>query len=172
MKKEVCYWCGRRATSMEHVPPKCLFPEHKDISNTYNNNFRKNLITVPSCDDHNLIKSNDDEYLLVCLAGKVGNNGVAFVHNATKVRRARDRNPKIIDVISEDTLSSNDNIYPVQWVSVDNERLIRSFEAIGRALYYHENGITFKGDIKVYSSMFVNLIAEDANEWNEFNHRA
>jgi hypothetical protein len=26
-----CYWCGKPATSKEHVPPKCLFPIDKDI---------------------------------------------------------------------------------------------------------------------------------------------
>ncbi|WP_282057492.1 hypothetical protein [Clostridium botulinum] len=30
-KDEVCYWCGKLETSREHVPPKCLFPEGKDV---------------------------------------------------------------------------------------------------------------------------------------------
>ena len=70
---EKCYWCGRDATSREHVPPKCLFPEDKDIKSIYKGTFRRSLITVPSCDEHNLAKSHDDEYLMVCLGGRVGN---------------------------------------------------------------------------------------------------
>lgn len=68
VKKEYCYWCGKLATSKEHVPPKCLFPEFKDTKDVYDNSFRHNLITVPSCDEHNLVKSRDDEYLMTCLA--------------------------------------------------------------------------------------------------------
>ncbi len=54
---QYCYWCGEPATSKEHVPPKCLFPEDKDIKPILNETFREHLITVPSCDKHNLSKS-------------------------------------------------------------------------------------------------------------------
>ena len=30
-KIETCYMCDEIATSKEHVPPKCIFPEKKDI---------------------------------------------------------------------------------------------------------------------------------------------
>ena len=43
---ETCYMCERAPSSTEHVPPKCLFPEKKDIGSDL---FRKNLITVLSC---------------------------------------------------------------------------------------------------------------------------
>lgn len=46
---ETCYMCEAAPTSREHVPPKCLFPESKDVNGQ---NFRENLITVPSCDIH------------------------------------------------------------------------------------------------------------------------
>lgn len=62
--QEICYWCGWVATSSEHVPPKCLFPESKDVKGIYDRSFRNNLITVPSCDKHNMKKSHDDEYLM------------------------------------------------------------------------------------------------------------
>lgn len=44
--KGICYWCGKPAVSMEHVPPKCIFPEEKDIRGIYEGIFRKNLIKV------------------------------------------------------------------------------------------------------------------------------
>lgn len=53
--------CDQPATSREHVPPACLFPEEKDIRTSL---FRNNLITVPSCDLHNSKKSTDDEFLM------------------------------------------------------------------------------------------------------------
>lgn len=56
-KDELCYWCGKLATSREHVPPESLFPENKDIKMISNYSYRYNLITVPSCDEHNMSKS-------------------------------------------------------------------------------------------------------------------
>lgn len=60
-----CYMCEATATSVEHVPPRCLFPEQKDLPSGVN--LRKQLITVPSCEAHNTSKSKDDEYLLYAL---------------------------------------------------------------------------------------------------------
>lgn len=48
MVEKNCYWCANEATSMEHVPPRCLFPEDKDVKHVYNKAFREHLITVPS----------------------------------------------------------------------------------------------------------------------------
>lgn len=153
-KTEYCYWCGKPATSREHVPPKCLFPEKKDIYSIYESNFRKNLITVPSCDEHNLEKSNDDEYLMTVLAGAVGNNGIAYIHNMTKVGRARKRNEKLVNVISNGTVKINGRNFPVELIKLDNYKLSYSFEAIGRALYFKEYNKIFDGKIKVISNIF------------------
>jgi hypothetical protein len=42
MKNRPCYHCGAPATSTEHVPPKCIFPEKKDA---FGANYRRNLNT-------------------------------------------------------------------------------------------------------------------------------
>ncbi|MDC5072991.1 hypothetical protein NRA08_18095, partial [Acinetobacter baumannii] len=69
MLTNTCYMCDAEATTVEHVPPKCIFPESKDLSSADKLlDFRKQLITVPSCDDHNGKKSKDDEYLFCMLA--------------------------------------------------------------------------------------------------------
>jgi hypothetical protein len=90
-KDGFCYMCGQPATSREHIPPACLFPEEKDIKTSI---FRNNLITVPSCNEHNSKKSKDDEFLMGCMAGIVGNNVIGFFHAHTKVKRAIERNGK------------------------------------------------------------------------------
>lgn len=169
MKEEVCYWCGKLATSREHVPPKCLFPEGKDVKNIYTQSFRENLITVPSCDEHNMKKSHEDEYLMVCLSGRVGNNGVAYVHNGTKVKRARERNPNMIKIEKDDIIRIEKKEFPVQWVNIDNYKLMHSFEAIGRALYFYEQKKIFKGTCKVVSDIFRH---SDNKKWSLFNLRA
>ena len=56
---ERCYMCDAPATSREHAPPLCLFPEFKDVPVTCG----AGLITAPSCDAHNGAKSKDDEFL-------------------------------------------------------------------------------------------------------------
>ncbi|NLE05223.1 MAG: hypothetical protein GX638_10565 [Crenarchaeota archaeon] len=168
-KNEVCYWCGKLATSREHVPPKCLFPEEKDVKEIYVQSYRKNLITVPSCDEHNMVKSNEDEYLMTCLSGRVGNNGVAYVHNATKVKRARYRNPNMIKILKDDILKIKGNEFPVQWATFDVKKLMYSFEAIARALYFHEQNKNFNGNCKLVSRIFTH---PDARKWSNFNLRA
>jgi len=50
--------CASLATSREHTPPSCFFPEES----AFGRDLRKNLVTVPSCDHHNSKKSKDDEF--------------------------------------------------------------------------------------------------------------
>src|SRR3954451_9328117 len=80
-----CYMCPALATSREHVPPRNLFPE---ASETGGVDYRVNLITVPSCDLHNSAKSLDDEFLMVSLAGIIGNNSIGYSHKLRKLDRA------------------------------------------------------------------------------------
>src|SRR5690606_38612967 len=84
MPQEQCYMCDEVATSVEHVPPKCLFPEIKDSGV----DLRVNLITVPSCEEHNCKKSHDDEFLMVSIAGMLGNNSIGYQHYNGKIQRA------------------------------------------------------------------------------------
>jgi hypothetical protein len=167
--KDICYWCGKEATSMEHVPPKCLFPEEKDINEILNKSYRDNLIRVPSCDEHNIRKSNLDEYLMVNLSGKVGNNLEGYVHTATKVARSRKRNPKLINVDKEEVLTVQNSEYPVLWVNVETEKLFYSFESIARALYFYEHDNIFSGTCFVVTELFNH---PNDPEWTEFNIRS
>ncbi len=45
-------------------------------------------LTVPSCEKHNNFKSDDDEFLMVSLAGILGNNSIGYIHSRGKVKRA------------------------------------------------------------------------------------
>jgi hypothetical protein len=85
-----CYMCDALATSSEHAPPQCLFPEQS----SFGSNLRKNLITVPSCDLHNSKKSEDDEFLraTLCLAA-AGESTIATHQFFDKVMRGAKRSP-------------------------------------------------------------------------------
>jgi hypothetical protein len=150
---ETCYMCELEKTSREHVPPRCLFPEKKDFGTNY---FRENLITVPSCEKHNSEKSHDDEFLMICLSGIVGNNQIAYFLHITKVQRALDRrSPDFLDVIYgyPERKVINDyegNMQQVMIASPDNERLRTCFRNISFGLYFHHYGKRFMGDIDIF----------------------
>ena len=151
---EKCYFCGKPATSAEHVPPKCLFPEQKDMRGE---DYRKNLITVPSCDKHNMHKSKDDEFLMACLAPVVGNNATAFIHTNTKLVRTYLHNPRLIDKTVLDsrkvTIVGPDGItFPTLVGRPDMPRLCRALQAVARGLYFYANGKRFKGKVTVIPS--------------------
>jgi len=141
--------CNEPAISREHVPPLCLFPEEKDIPNF---NFRKNLITVPSCEQHNGKKSKEDEYLMAGLAGVVGNNYLGLYHTCTKVKRGLEKsgvnyenlvltNPRKMNVELNDGKE-----HEVFLGLVDNQRLENCFKHIAFGLYYHEFKKAFVGE--------------------------
>ena len=44
---ETCYACERPASTIEHCPPKSFFPSGQ----------RQDLMTVPSCEEHNIEKT-------------------------------------------------------------------------------------------------------------------
>ncbi len=159
-----CYMCEEQSTSSEHVPPKCLFPEQKDL--TAGVDLRKSLITVPSCDEHNSKKSSDDEYLLYCLVMSIPSNEIAKNHFLTKIMRAIKRNPSLIkrylsethDVHVEDTETKS--ISKSIALKIDDERFDKSFEQLSRAIYFHHFGKKHNGDISIYPNFLLTMTGE------------
>lgn len=155
----ICYACDGEETSVEHAPPKCIFPELKDYPHK---DLRKNLITVPSCDEHNSAKSKDDEFLMVSLAGMLGNNSIGYSHSITKVDRALRRSSyKFIERIfianrklHKIDLGDNKFIFAIAGTP-DIARLDNCFEHIAMAIYRHHFGENFRGQIKTLLSFLV-----------------
>ncbi len=166
LKNQHCYICGVPATSREHVPPICLFPEEKDAGTK---KFRTNLITVPSCDLHNTKKSKDDEFLMAALASYAGNNFLGFLQTQTKVMRAMERNEKFMNIFLKDpvftTLKNTSGVpMPILRGTPDFPRLIRCFENIAHGLYYHHFKKPFDGRIFCIID-FVTYMNEMAEKW-------
>lgn len=92
-----CYICGARATTAEHLPPKVFFPERKDLQVEFDDppDLRVNLITLPACEAHNHVYSEDDEYMAFAIAAHIGANEFASNQWQTKVARALSRSPKL-----------------------------------------------------------------------------
>jgi hypothetical protein len=142
--------CDDSATSKEHVPPRCLFPEAKDL----NEDHRKDLIRVPSCRAHNSKKSAEDEFLMISLAGIIGSNSIGYRHRFTKVDRALKRAAyRQIDEVFTRKERFEIRLEDNKFVDVilgtpDHARLETCFDHICRGLYYHENGYKFDGRTK------------------------
>lgn len=131
-----CYACERDATSREHAPPQGIFPEPKDVPGK---SYRENLITVPACEEHNLRKSKDDEYLMMILVANVGNNEVANAQMETKVIRAWLRRPHLAAMALRNPAPARYDGEETMTFQVDLPRFQRSMELIARAVTFHEH---------------------------------
>jgi hypothetical protein len=162
--------CECEATSQEHAPPKCIFPEQKDVGGV---DYRKNLIKVPSCDTHNTAKSTEDEYLMYVLPTSIATNNVGVNQFLTKVQRAIERNPSLAkkltnnaqNVIVHDT--EKDIWFEAQAIQIEMERVHQVIEMNARAIFHHSHKKKFTRPIKVYTNFSLKLEAPEVNEMQE-----
>lgn len=151
-KTEKCYKCDAVATGREHVPPQCIFPEQKDANNI---DYRKQLITVPSCDEHNQKKTNEDEFFMMSITPCVGNNLIGLYQTKTKVKRAyENKQPEFIERILNGVKVVNvaiENGEPHDlWLGeMDQARMDKCVKLISSGLYYEEYKKTFKGNFSI-----------------------
>ncbi|HOF33916.1 MAG TPA: hypothetical protein PK624_09015 [Spirochaetota bacterium] len=163
-KKETCYYCGENATSSEHVPPKCIFPEFKDL----NYNYRKNLITVPSCNKHNMLKSQDDEYLLRILTAGHKPNNIGVDHFSTKVMRAFQHSPdrfsKFMINPKQILVKQNDQLFESLVFYVDINRYHLILKYVAKGLFFYDYSRMFSGEILI---LYNGLLHKSDNSKNE-----
>jgi hypothetical protein len=156
-KRQTCYMCERVATSKEHVPPKCIFPELKDLPVGFD--FRKNLISVPSCDLHNSAKSSDDEFFLFIVSMQYYGNFYKNVHFESKVMRAFNRSP-------DRFISMMEDLTPVECTGLDGEKFesamfkvdLERFDKVAHHLacgiYHHHFGKKWLGKSNTLTNIF------------------
>lgn len=133
---ETCYMCSSEASSKEHVPPKCFFPEKKDIPGK---DFRRNLIRVPSCDQHNIEKSHDDEYLACALVCDIENNAIAYEHFSTKILRTFKKKPYFVKTVLANQQPVLVNGEETIAFKVNIKRFRNGMEMISRGLFFHNH---------------------------------
>jgi hypothetical protein len=141
-----CYMCNAVATSQEHAPPACIFPESKLIGK----DLRKNLITVPSCDLHNSKKSEDDEFLraTICLTA-AGSSEVATHQFSEKVLKGAKRS-----LAKYRSFAPRANVTTPPGKSAfttDRVRFDRCIEHIAKAICFHNHGVKWLLPIAVIS---------------------
>ena len=162
---EQCYMCDSEASSREHAPPLCIFPEGKDMGDGHD--YRKNLITVPSCDNHNLEKSHDDVYLQLIVIHGYFNNPLAKQQFKTKLTRAFSRRPALLAAFHSDNTPVVVDGVETSAVAIDRERFERSIDMLVRALYYHVYGQRLVMPLRVHTPLLLDIGGEHSDEANE-----
>jgi hypothetical protein len=138
--------CDAPATSQEHAPPACLFPEQSSIGR----DLRKNLITVPSCDLHNSKKSEDDEFLRATICLSAAGISPAATHNFQgNVLRGASRSPAKYSAFAP---RANVLTPPEKSAfKTDRSRFDRCVEHIAKAICFHTYDIKWQQPIVVVS---------------------
>lgn len=163
-----CYYCEKIGNTVEHVPPKCLFPKVEDFGVDY----RKNLITVKSCEQHNCEKSGHDETLRQMLVASPLNNSIGQGLVSGKWKRAFERNPKALEKFlaggSRISYQLNEN-EPYQeglMVKRNLSDLDESLKRISAALFYHETNRKLKGEASLFTgfTLYLNEETQRASE--------
>ncbi len=172
LNENKCYMCQTNASNMEHVPPKCIFPEAKDVSD--GNNYRKNLITVPSCEIHNNSRSKDDEYLLFVLVANILSNNHARNHFNSKVIRAINRRNHVYENFAKEnkrvTLEEpNGTLISTVGIKVDRDRFDRVIDHIAHGIFFYHFKERFVGEAEVFSESFINLDSINALNYNVYD---
>ena len=149
MPKPTCYMCDEEATSREHVPPATFFPELKDSPE--GRDYRRNLITVPSCPQHNSSKSGDDQYLATVIAACIQTNEVAQRLMTPKTLRALRYRPGVIGFF--DRLSAI-RLGTVETGAfyIDRTRFDRVMDHQARGLYFTHFGQKLTGQVTLHTS--------------------
>lgn len=164
--------CDKPETGVEHVPPRCLFPQQKDLPEGVD--LRKALITVPACNEHNTSKSQDDEYLLYLLVINLPANETAKNQFFTKIMRSIDRNPGLIkkfmanphSVIAVDREAGQ--AHHTVAVNIDDARLDSALDHIARAIYFHHFKVQWLGDVRTQPDfLLASLDPEKGRERNQ-----
>lgn len=161
---ETCYFCESVATSREHVPPACLFPEKKDLDDGVD--YRKNLITVPSCDEHNSQKSKDDEYLQLILVHGYFNNKAGQGHFLSKVVRAMERRPSLLTALYADADPVTVDGKRTVAVNIDRERFNLALERICQGLCVKSIDERWPKEIEIHTPVLLMMDESDTDKVN------
>lgn len=129
--------------------------------------YRKNLITVPACDDHNLEKSHDDEYLHLIVINGYFNNPLAQQQFKTKLTRAFSRRPALLAAFHSDNTPVVVDGIETSAVTIDRVRFERSIDMLVKALYFQVYGQRLTMPLRVRTPLLLDIGGEHADEVNE-----
>jgi hypothetical protein len=140
-----CYMCDAEGTTREHVPPYCFFPE----------GYRENLMTVPSCPDHNTKNSKDVEYIRNIIVAHFATNNLARGHFQSKVLRSFKRSPKLFTQTFGDATPIILDGQETGVSFLEMQRFKTVMEAIAQAIYFKFSGKTHLGKWEIFGTSMV-----------------
>lgn len=166
-ESNLCYRCERLATTRDHVPPSCFFPKSKYLPQG-SKNYRDNLVTVPSCELHNNLRSRDDEYTAALFALTAGSPlssqllSSKWIHSLLRnegslgKRIFRKSHPVNVVVKEGKILVQRDTVS----LTIEVERIERVLEAIARGIYFQHNNcqLRWNGGCMVFG---LNLLSKE-----------
>jgi hypothetical protein len=125
---DTCYACEKPASTVEHCPPRSFFPAGQ----------RRNLMTVPSCTEHNNDSSKDVEYARNAITTLWGVNTTGLELFERKTKKSLDRSPKLLF----QTFRTMEPVLYGEHVTgvyrLDLDRLDSVFRACVRAIHYRD----------------------------------
>lgn len=127
---KTCYICGQEAKSKEHTPARCYFPEKSE--------YRKNLITVPSCKTHNEDTSKDDEYVRNLIAMSLGTNAVAYKQFLEKTIEGFKKSIGLLKATTGIKMNVSIGGAPSYAFQIDRGRFDKTMRKTAYALFYNE----------------------------------
>lgn len=124
-----CYWCGNPATSREHIPPSNLFPK----------GHNSQLITVPSCKQHNEDLHKLDERFRVYLQVQQRSNPVALEAFKDRTFRGLSRPERsgLTRSLAEKSHRVTIGEQPTLAMEINPKDQNLYFEKIIRGIYFH-----------------------------------
>lgn len=171
---EKCYHCGQPAVTREHVPPKCLFPEKSD------KDYRVNLITVPSCDLHNSVKSGDDQFMMVYFVALARDlDYTKLKPHIDKAIRTIIRRPHLVSEYTDQfkIVAANEMTerHDIDWHDPENfiemqsnyKRICDFFASVARGILFHTRGVQWEGGVLVMPHFLGTLVADNGKNLTE-----
>lgn len=142
-----CYICGKPATSVEHSPAKSFFPPQ----------FRDQLITVDSCEEHNEATSMEDEYARVVIIANVVNNDEAKTYFQDKPLRGLKKSPKLAERLAESTrqvfvkdeYKEDAELENALQVQIERDRIDEVMRKVAYGIFYHEYGMPWNRALNI-----------------------
>lgn len=129
-----CVYCGGDATTRDHVPPKSIFF-----------GTRKNLVTVPSCEQCNNSRSELDQsfrdFLSLATRSEASNPDLW-----QKTLRGLARQPSKLQNLLRSAVELSDGDFAVE---LEAKAQIQMFESIARGLYFHHFGEVLDENISI-----------------------
>ena len=159
-----CYKCDAEGVTKEHAPPDSFFPK----------GYRDNLVTVPSCHDHNTKNSKDVEYVRNVIVTHISTNEAAREHFQNKVIRSFENSSKLFNRTFKNVRLITLNGEETGVFNFDLPRFKLVMNAIAHAIFYKDFGKTYPRDWGIISSSLLSsstLYEGIPDNWEEYRNQ-